>query len=1035
MAGTNIPRHDGDDETRLGSMGGPRASVSPSTPPISPDADATTLALNDDATRVTGPPSQANRTPPPDDDQTRAVAPSTRVGSSSASYPQLTGSLSGTGGAAGRGPVEVGMPFGPRYHIIRELGIGGMGAVYQAWDAELGVVVALKVIRPEIAADPDTAVEIERRFKRELLLARQVTHPNVVRIHDLGEVDGIKYITMPYIEGADLASILKEQGTLPVPRALRIARGVVSALVSAHGAGVVHRDLKPANVMVGTDDQPMLMDFGIARSAGGGEAATAGLRPDLSRAAALSATKTMAGAIVGTVAYMAPEQARGEEVDQRADIYAFGLILYDMLTGRRTQHAVSAIEELQARMQAAPPPARTINPAIPDGVDAIIRRCLEPDAAKRFQKTVDLETALARLDENGKPVPIMRRYGRRTLAAAAVVIGLALGATYYTARWLATPAVQPAAVSVIIADVQNNTQDPSLNGTLEQTLRRGLESASFISAYDRSRIRAGLGVQPPARLDETAARELAVKQGLPIVLAGSIDTRGSGYDISIKAMEAVTGKVIATRTERASSKADILPKTATLMTAVRGVLGDKTSRSDQLFAMRSLSASSLDVVSLYAAAVEAQATGNFEEARQRYLKAVELDPNFGLGYQGLAAMSRNLGRLDEADTYIKEAFRHLDGMTERERFATRGYYYRTIGDNQKCADEYSDLLARYPADSVAFNQRAGCLYKLRKMGDAQKAMESAVGLLENHAGYRTNLALFAALAGNFDAAETEITKLPQPTTSSTLVLAYSQVGRGLVREATESYRKLATMGPAGASSAASGLGDLAIYEGRFSEAVKILRDGVATDMAAKNPARAAIKLTAAGYAELLRGRRELAVAAANEALALSKAMPARFLAARLLAEAGALDAARPIAQTLADDLAVEPHAHGLILQGMIALKEGKGRDAVRILTEANTLLDTWFGHFELGRAYLEVKAYPEAEGEFDRCLARRGEVLSLMDEGATFGYLPPAYYFQGRVREELGMTGFANSYREYLKIRGGSTEDPVVPDVRRRAGN
>jgi serine/threonine protein kinase/tetratricopeptide (TPR) repeat protein len=935
-----------------------------------------------------------------------------------------------------QGPIEVGLPFGPRYHIIRVLGIGGMGAVYQAWDAELLVAVAVKVIRPEVAADPDAAVEIERRFKRELLLARQVTHPNVVRIHDLGEVNGIKYITMPYIEGADLATILKEHTKLPVPRALRIARGVVSALVSAHAAGVVHRDLKPANIMVGAGDEPMLMDFGIARSADGPEPLTAGVRPaDLTRTAVHAASKTMAGAIVGTVAYMAPEQARGEPVDQRADIYAFGLIMYDMLVGRRTGHAVSAIDELQARMQAAPPPPRSIDPTIPEPLDAIIRRCLEPDASKRFQKTVELEHALARLDDNGKPLPIMRRLSRRGLVAAAVVIGLALGATYYIAKTIATPDAPHDPVSVVIADLQNNTQDPTFNGTLEQTLRRGLESASFISAYDRSRIRVALGVQPPDRLDETAARELAVKQGLGIVLSGSIDPRGNGYEISVKAVETMTGNVVLTTSERASSKDEVLGKTTTLMAAVRRELGDNTSRSDQLFAMRSLSTSSLAVVSQYAAAVEAQAKGNFEDARQRYLKAVELDPQFGLGYQGLAAMSRNLGRLDEADTYIKEAFRHLDGMTERERFATRGYYYRMVGDNQQCANEYSELLTRYPADTVAYNQRAGCLFKLRNMREAGKEMEKALALLPNHAGYRTNYALFAALAGNFEAAEVEIGRLQQPTNSSMLILAYSQTGRGQLAEARATYTKLGAMGAPGASSAASGLGDLAIYEGRFADAVKILREGAAADLAAKNPARAAIKFTSVAYAELLRGRKDLAVAAAAEALSHSKAMPARFLAARIFAEAGAIENARALATPMAAELAAEPQAHGRILEGLIALKSGSPRDAVKILTEANALLDTWFGHFDLGRAYLEGNALPQADSEFDRCITRRGEVLSLMDEGPTFGYFPAAFYYQGRVREGLKTAGFANSYREYLKIRGGSTEDPLVSDVRRRAGN
>jgi len=251
------------------------------------------------------------------------------------------------------GPLEVGSAFGARYHIIRLLGIGGMGAVYQAWDAELGVSVAIKVIRPEVMADPTAAAEVERRFKRELLLARQVTHKNVVRIHDIGEMLGIKYITMPYVDGADLATVSRNEGRLPIPKILRIARGIVSGLVAAHTASVVHRDLKPANIMIGADDEAMIMDFGIALSSGAPSAAATvveGLPKHFSKSAAKFST-TMAGAVVGTVEYMAPEQARGQAVDQRADIYAFGLILYDLLVGRRrAEHAQSAIAELQGRM-------------------------------------------------------------------------------------------------------------------------------------------------------------------------------------------------------------------------------------------------------------------------------------------------------------------------------------------------------------------------------------------------------------------------------------------------------------------------------------------------------------------------------------------------------------------------------------------------------------------------------------------------------------------------------------------------------------
>src|SRR5438034_3382586 len=222
------------------------------------------------------------------------------------------------------GPLRIGQSFSARYHIIKVLGVGGMGAVYQAWDAELSVAVALKVIRID-ASRRSASSEAEKRFKQELLLARQVTHKNVVRIHDLGEIDGIKYITMPYVKGDDLSTVLRRDGKLPVARALEIARQIAGGLGAAHDAGVVHRDLKPANIMISADGLALIMDFGISASS---EEATS-------------------GGIVGTLEYMAPEQSTGAAVDGRADIYAFGLILYEMLTGPRVVSATSARERIR----------------------------------------------------------------------------------------------------------------------------------------------------------------------------------------------------------------------------------------------------------------------------------------------------------------------------------------------------------------------------------------------------------------------------------------------------------------------------------------------------------------------------------------------------------------------------------------------------------------------------------------------------------------------------------------------------------------
>jgi eukaryotic-like serine/threonine-protein kinase len=933
------------------------------------------------------------------------------------------------------GVLEAGQAFGSRYHIIRELGVGGMGAVYAAWDAELNVAVAIKVIRPDVMADPVASAQVERRFKRELLLARQVTHKNVVRIHDLGEIDGIKYITMTYVEGGDLASLLQREGRLPVPAVMRIARDVVSGLAEAHKAGVVHRDLKPANIMIDKAGDALIMDFGIARSSDTtaiGPATLDALMPAALRHTAAVAQATRLGVIVGTIEYMAPEQARGQDVDQRADVYALGLMLYDMLVGRehRAQHTSSAIAELQSRMEQPPPSAKTIVPDIPDAIDQLISRCLEPDPAKRYQTSEALAADLNRLDDAGVPIPEPRRFTPQMIAAAAVLVVALVTSTWWLTR--TPPPEKHDPVSVVIADFQNTTSDPSLADALTLDAKRALEGASFITAYDRTRVGV-FGVRPGGKLDAAGARDLALKQGLGVVLAGSIQARGGGYQIAVTASQTVTGDVITTATGYASNKDQVLPAANRLMTKVRKALGDTASESAQLFAMRSLTTGSPEVVKYYAAAVEAQAQVKMEDARQNYLKAVAVDPKFGLGYQGLAVTAWNLGQPQEATKYIQEALRHLDSMTDRERFATRGYYDKLIGDNAQCVKEYGDLLARYPADAIAHNQRAACFYNLHDMQNAVNELTQAVRMLPNHVGLKTNLAFFTVLAGQFEAAERGLNALPK-TNVTLQFLAYSQVGRGLLPQATGTYQKMAAMGPAGASVAASGLGDIAIYEGRFSDAIRILDQGASADLAAKNSNKAAIKLTSVAYASLLRGRKSAAVAAADKALSDSRSMAVRFLAARVFAEAGAPDKARPLAASLSSELAAQPQAYGRIIEGLIALNSGKPRDAIRILNEVNGGLDTWFGHFDLGRAYLAADALPQADSEFDRCIVRRGEALSLMDEGPTYGYFPVVYYYQGRVREGLRTASFADVYRRYLEVRGGSTEDPLVPALRQRAG-
>jgi tetratricopeptide (TPR) repeat protein/tRNA A-37 threonylcarbamoyl transferase component Bud32 len=938
------------------------------------------------------------------------------------------------------GPLAPGQDFGRRYRIIQLLGIGGMGAVYQAWDAELGVAVAIKVIRPEAMSDPAAAADIARRFKQELLLARQVTHKNVVRIHDIGEVDGIKYITMQYVDGEDLATILKREGRLTLAKVLCIARSVTSGLAAAHNAGVVHRDLKPANIMIGAEGEALIMDFGIARSTGDAiDRARIGLVVPADRITPLQRRDgaTMAGTVVGTVEYMAPEQARGEPADQRADMYAFGLILYDLLLGRRrATHSISAIDELRSRMQKAPPPARSVISDIPVPLDSLISRCLDPDPAKRYQTAGEVAADLDRLDENGELLPLVRRLTPRLMAATVVLVIAMLGGTYFLTRRAVEPPKQHDPISVVVADLQNTTGDPAFDRTLEPMLQRGLEGAGFISAYDRTRVSARLGVRPPERMDEVAARELALKQGVAVVVSGSIDRQGSGYRVAIKAIETVTGNVITAAVGRAPGKDQVMAAATKLVASVRKALGDDASDSAQIFAMASLSATSLDVVGHYASAREAASNNRFDEAQRSFAKAVELDPKFGLGYQGLAGVALNLGNPQSAEKYAREALRYLDGMTERERYSTRAAFYVMTGDYPQCVKEYTDLIASFPADVAAHNNLALCSTYLRNMPKALSEMRRVVEILPKRALYRVNLALYADYATDFQTGEREARAIQDPDVKGLLALAFAQLGQGQLGQAMETYQKLGTIGTAqGASSAASGLGDLATLEGRFSDAVRILEQGAAEDLASKNAARAAEKFAALAYAESLRGHKRAAMAAVDNALKNGESAKTRFRAAQSFVEVGEVDRARPLIAGLAAELQTEPQAYAKIAEGELVLKTGDPRQAIKILTEANALLDTWIGHFDLGRAYFEAGALTQADSEFERCIKRRGEALSLfMDEVPTYAYLPPVYYYQGRVREGLNNAGFAESYRAYLAVRGASKEDPLLPEVRRRAG-
>ncbi len=380
---------------------------------------------------------------------------------------------------------------------------------------------------------------------------------------------------------------------------------------------------------------------------------------------------------------------------------------------------------------------------------------------------------------------------------------------------------------------------------------------------------------------------------------------------------------------------------------------------------------------------------------------------------------------------------HVDHMTDRERYRVRGLYYATSGNWQKCTEEYSSLVQSYPGDNIGHNNLAYCLSQMRNLPRAIEEARQDAETNPNDSAY-TNLSEFTSYTGDFQNGESEARELRQRYPSSEngyLALAFAQMGEGQLMDAADTYSQLAKLGEHGASSSAWGLADLAVYQGRFADSVRILEQGAAADLAAKNNDSAADKFTALAYTQLWMQRNAQATAAVDKALANSKEVKIRFLAAKVFAETGQPDKAQKLATGLAAEVPTEAQADAKMIEAALALKRKDTQQAIKALTDANTLLNTWLGHFELGRAYLEANAFAEADSEFDQCLKRRGEALSLfMDQVPTYGYLPPVYYYQGRVREGLKSPGFAESYRTYLSIRGQAGEDPLLPEIKRKLG-
>ncbi len=913
------------------------------------------------------------------------------------------------------GTVDAGARLGSRYEIVRLLGKGGMGAVYLARDLDLGRDVALKLIAPHLANER----AVLERFKREIQLSSIVTHANVLRVYDLGEADGVKFLTMQFIEGETLADLLARERPLPVERLLPIFRQICDGLAAAHEKAVLHRDLKPQNVMLDAAGHVYLMDFGLATSR-------------------TMTAMTQAGAVMGTPQYMSPEQVKGTATDARTDIFSLGVMLYEMLAGELPFTGDSLFEIMVKRTLAPPRPIVEVNPSVPPYLQQMVERCLAVDPALRYGTMAEL---LADLDAGTVKAPIKKKRGPSRTAlllsgALVAVLGVGIGGTILATK-LTKPAGPPKPVTLLVADFDNRTGEAVFNGTLEPAMTLALEGASFITGYSRAdaqKIADELKFDGTG-LTEKRARLVAQREGVAIVTTGFIERDGAGYRVGVRSVDAFTGQRVYEATQEVGDRERVLAAATKLAAGLRTRLGDVTPEGIQIKEGETFGAASLEAAHEYSLGMVLQLAGKTRDATRHYLEALKLDPDLGRAYAGLAVMALNDMRRGEAENYFQEAMARVHRMSAREKYRTIGVYYTYTRDLDKALDALTVLVKQYPSDTAGLFNLATVYGLKRDFPRSLAVLRQATAIYPNDILARHNMGLSLLYVGDFEAAIGEEQKAAEmsPTyISSYIGLALAQEAAGRTDAAVATWEKARRVNARGESVAAEGLADLALLEGRVSDARGWLEKGVQADLAAHDQDGAGRKLVVLAQIAAAGKQWRNAVMAAERAVKFSSAPHVILVAGAVLAQAGQEARAAALANDLERQLGSESRAYAAMVRGAIELRRRNVGEAIRHLQSAVQLLDGWAARFALGRAYLETEAFSAASDEMERCVKRKGEGADVYaDEVPTYRHFAEAQYYLARAQEGLKNPGAAPAYRAFLELKK-SDEDPLVKDARAR---